>query len=719
MNKEKESSLSEELLRPYNHSEHEERLYCRWEEEGCFSPDGQKGDEPYTIVMPPPNANGSLHAGHAFFVTLEDIMTRFARMQGKRALWVPGADHAGFETQVVYEKQLAKEGRSRFDLSRDELRREIHAFTEKNRKYMEGQLRALGASCDWSRSRFTLDSDICDHVHQTFRQLNDDGLLYRDLRSVHWCSKHQTGFSDLELVHETRTDPFYYLTYGPFTIGTVRPETKFADKYIVVHPDDDRYKQYKHGQTFEVPWLQGTVSATLIKDEAGDPERGSGAMTITPWHSAIDFEIAKRHNLDYEQIIDDRGKLLPVAGDFAGMRATEAREAIVAALQKKGLVVGVDEQYEHSVPTCYKCGRDIEPQLKKQWFITMRPLAKKALQAVKNEEVSFITERYKAVAVRWLENVQDWNISRQIAWGIPIPAHVCKQCGQGVVSDDAVEACSSCGGEMARDTDTFDTWFSSAQWPFLVLGYPDDPLYKERYPIDMMETGQDILFFWVIRMIILGLYRTGKVPFREVYLHGLVCDAKGVKMSKSKGNVIDPIDVASEYGTDAIRMSYVVGVAPGEQVPFSVDKVRGYKKFANKLWNIGRFVQAEMEGISSDGDLTESDRSVLSVWHDCLTTVTNDMEQHRYHLAAEKLYHYTWHTFADTVIEESKPLLAEGSLAEKTSRVLLLRRIYTDVLKALHPFMPFVTEALWQHVPEGAEKTSLLLIREWWPEQGY
>ena len=710
--------VPEELLRPYDHRAHERDLYRRWEESGSFAPDGGEG-EPYTIVMPPPNANGLLHAGHAFFVTLEDVMTRYARLRGKRSLWVPGADHAGFETQVVYEKHLSREGRSRFDLSRDELYREILAFTEENRKRMEDQLRSLGASCDWSRARFTLDDDVRDQVYRTFHQLNDDNLLYRDMRSVHWCPKHQTGFSDLELAHETRTDPFYYFQYGPFVVGTVRPETKFADKYVVVHPEDERYKQYEHGQTFEAPWLSGTVTATLIKDEAGDPERGSGAMTITPWHSDVDWEIAKRHDLSYDQIIDERGRLLPVAGAFAGRNAVEARDDIVAALKKKGLLVRVDESYEHSVPTCYKCGRDIELQLKKQWFVSMEPLARRALQSIREGEVSFVTDRYRRIGEGWLKNAKDWNISRQIAWGIPIPALVCETCGHGTVADDGEEAvCPHCNKPMAQDPDTFDTWFSSAQWPFLVLGYPDDPLYKERYPIDMMETGQDILFFWVLRMLMIGLYRTGKAPFREVYLHGIVRDAKGVKMSKSKGNVVDPIKVADEYGTDALRMSYIVGTAPGEHISFSVDKVRGYKKFANKVWNIGRFVHTEAAHRAGDGDLTNGDAIASAAWNDCLASVTDDMEHHRYHLAAEKLHHYAWHTFADVVIEESKKVFADGPEQDALSRATLLLRTYTDLLKTLHPFMPFVTEALWRHVPTGPWKTEPLLINERWPEGG-
>ena len=701
------------FLSPYNHTENEVATYTLWEKSGYFNPDNLPGErkEPYTIIMPPPNANGSLHAGHALFVTLQDMMTRYQRMRGKKALWLPGADHAGFETQVVYEKKLAKEKRSRFDMSRDELYAEILAFTEENKATMENQLRSLGASCDWSRMLFTLDDRVKEQVYATFKQLEKDGLLYRDLRSVHWCPKHQTGFSDLELEHQERKDPFYYFQYGPFVIGTVRPETKFADKYVVVHPDDERYKEYKHGQKIAVPWINGTIEATVIKDEAGDPEKGTGAMTITPWHSKVDWEIAQRHNLDVEQIIDERGKLLPIAGEFAGMPITEARGKIVEKLGKMGLLVKVDEDYEHSVAVCYKCGREIEPQLKKQWFISMKPLAEKAAAAINGGEVSFVTERHRRVALHWLSQIQDWNISRQIVWGIAIPAKICTQCDHGVVDiDDAVTQCPKCGGAVEQDPDTFDTWFSSGQWPFITLGYPDGKDYDAFYPTTMMETGNDILFFWVVRMLMLGLYRTGKVPFKEIYLHGLVRDSKGEKMSKSKGNVIDPTEVAEEYGTDAMRMAYIVGNVPGEHINFSLDKIRAYKKFANKVWNMGRFVLTETNDCVYTTDLTDTDTKYKNTFDTLLQEITNDMDHHRYHLAAEKLYHYIWHTFADSIIEESKDILSGDDANAKQSRQSLLLYLYTTSLKTLHPFMPFITETIWQHIPGGAYKDAEMLM---------
>ena len=715
------SSVSEEFLSPYNPNEQEPKLYEKWQKSGYFNPDSLPFEgEPFTIIMPPPNANGSLHIGHALFVALEDVMIRYQRMRGKKALWLPGADHAGFETQIVYEKKLAKEGRSRFDMSREDLYNEMLAFTLENRTEMENQLRALGASCDWSRKKFTLDEEVKEQVYETFDTLHKDGLLYRGLRSVHWCPKHQTGFSDLELEYEERKDPFYYFQYGPFVIGTVRPETKFGDKYVVVHPDDKRYAEYIHGQTLEVEWINGPITATVIKDEAGDMEKGSGAMTITPWHSAVDWEIAQRHNLSYEQIIDERGKLLPIAEEFAGVDIREAREKIVEKMNKKGLFVKVDNDYEHSVPHCYKCGREIEPQLKRQWFISMKPLAEKAKEAIERGEVSFVTERYKKVALHWLENIQDWNISRQIIWGIPIPAKICEETGEGVVEVDGDTSVSSKhGGKMVQDQDTFDTWFSSAQWPFITLGYPNSDDYTKYYPTDVMETGHDILFFWVLRMLMIGLYRAGKVPFKTIYLHGLVRDAKGQKMSKSKGNGIDPLVVVNEYGVDALRMGLIVGTVPGENINFSLDKVRGYKKFANKLWNIARFVLTE----ASDGEdvsvCNESDEALLAEWRVLKKDITDDMEGYRYHLASEKLYHYLWHSFADSIIEESKGVFGGDGESAKRSKKALLLCIYTETLKTLHPFMPFVTEAIWKHIPSGVyKKQDILMVEQWGSDIG-
>lgn len=724
-------NIPEIFLKPFNPQEHEEKLYALWEDSGYFNPDKciedgitEKDAETFSIIMPPPNANASLHAGHGLVFTIEDIMVRFARMRGKRTLWFPGADHAGFETQVVYEKKLEKEGRSRFQLSREELYQEIWDFVQENKTFMENQIRSLGASCDWSRHLFTLDEKVVEIVYETFKRLEDDGLLYRAGRPVNWCPKHQTSFSNLEVTHEERVDTFYYFQYGPFVIGTARPETKFGDKYVVMHPDDVRYKNYQHGQEIEVEWINGPITATVIKDEAGDPEMGSGVMTITPWHSQVDFEIAKRHGLDYEQIIDWRGRLLPIAGEFEGMNINEAREKIVEKLRQKGLLVKIDEKYEHSVPTCYKCGREIEPQIKEQWFVKMKPLAQVALKAVDDNQVKFVTEAQERIFRHWMENIEDWPIARQIAWGIPIPAKICTECGHGMVDlKNSIDSCTKCGGKIEQDPDTFDTWFSSGQWPLAVTDFPDGQDFKDYYPTSVMETGKDILFFWVARMIMLGLYRTGEVPFEWVYLHGMVRDKHGKKMSKSKGNVVAPSEVQEKYGTDALRMGLIVNNAPGTDMNLDPDKVNAYKKFANKIWNISRFVLENTSGVSYQDlqinrqSVTAADAELLDAYETISRNVTMQMERWRYDIASELLYHFVWHEFADKILEESKKIFTEGNGQEIKDRKAILQMGLVKCLKLLHPFMPYVTEAIWQELPEDMKDRELLMVATW-PESG-
>jgi valyl-tRNA synthetase len=710
-------NIPEIFLSPYNPEEHEKRIYKLWEESGFFNPDNLPGErsEPFTIVMPPPNANGSLHAGHGLVFTIEDTMMRFERMRGKKALWIPGADHAGFETQVVYEKKLQKEGRSRFQMEPRELYDEIMDFTMSNKSFMENQIRELGASCDWSRSLFTLDDSVIKTVYDTFKQLEEDGLLYRGARTVNWCPKHQTSLSNLEVSYNERTDPFYYFQYGPFVIGTSRPETKFGDKYVVMHPDDARYEDYQHGQQIELEWINGPITATVIKDEAGDPEMGSGVMTITPWHSNIDFEIAKRHNLDYEQIIDWRGKLLPIAGEFEGMNITEARKKIVEKLDEKGLLVKIDDKYDHSVPCCYKCDREIEPQIREQWFLKMRPLADKAVAAVDAGEVTFVTDRDERVFRDWMAKIDDWNISRQIVWGIPIPAKVCTTCGHGMVDlEDTVTTCNKCGGEAEQDPDTFDTWFSSGQWPLCTTSYPDGKDFDEYYPTSVMETGKDIIFFWVSRMIMLGIYRTGKVPFKKVYLHGMVRDKHGKKMSKSKGNVIAPSEVQERFGTDALRMGLLVNNAPGSDMNLDPDKVNAYKKFANKIWNIARFTLDNISDMPADAKLNDADKkNIEEKLKPAIAELTKDMEKDRYDLAAEKIYHFIWNYFASELLEESKPLLNSEDTGTKASREVLLAEYLVTSLKMLHPFMPFVTEVIWQELPSQLKDQDILMVAKW------
>jgi len=721
------------FLKPYNSKETESRIYSAWEKSGFFNPDNcveaghtAKDAKSFTIIMPPTNANGSLHAGHGLVMTVEDIITRYKRMSGYKTLWLPGLDHAGFETQVVYEKKLEKEGKSRFDFERKQLYEDILKFTLENSANIKSQIRSTGASCDWSREKFTLDEDIIKIVYQTFKKLEDDKLLYRGKRIISWCPKHQTSFADIEIKDEEKTEPYYYLKYGPFTISTSRPETKFGDKYVVMHPDDKRYADYKQGQKIDLEWINGPITATVIKDSVIDMEFGTGVMTITPWHDVVDFGIAERHGLDKEQIIDEKGKLLPVAGEFAGQHITKARSLIIKKLQEKGLVVKTEENYKHITHTCYKCGTTIEPQIQNQWFVRTKPLAERALKAIR-AEVKYFPEHYKKITEHWLENIIDWNISRQIVWGIPIPAKICDKCEDGYVDlDNKITKCAKCGGEVRQDKDTFDTWFSSGQWPFATLAYPDGADFKNFYPTDVMETAGDI-FHWVARMIMLGLYVTDELPFKTVYMHGMVLDAKGQKMSKSKGNVINPLDLTEKYGTDAFRIGMIIGNTPGTSLALSEDKISAYKKFANKIWNVTRFVLSTTEGLGPKGEtvpgvipvmydpnfvrFTETDLKLVTELNEIIKDITSDMDNFRYYLAAEKIYHYVWHTFADFILEDSKKVLSFGTGDEIKSRKQLLLHILVKSLKILHPFMPFITEEIWGSMP--IEGKNLLMVENW------
>ncbi len=683
--------MNDKFLKPYNPNETEPKIYDLWEKSGYFNPDNlpETHKEPFTIVMPPPNANGDLHAGHALFITLEDIITRYKRMRGLKTLWIPGADHAGFETQVVYEKKLEKEGRSRFGMDPGDLYKEILDFTLFNKKNMESQVRSLGASCDWSREKFTLDPAVIKKVQETFVKMYDDNLIYRGKRAINWCSKHQTSLSDVETDSSEEITPFYHFKYGPFEIGTVRPETKFSDKYVVMNPKDERYQKYNHGDKFIVEWINGPIEATVIKDEAVDMEFGTGVMTITPWHSQIDFEIAQRHNLDIEQIIDWRGKLLPIAGEFAGQNIKDARPLIVEKLKAKGLLVKIDANYKNVVKRCYKCATIIEPQIKDQWFVKMAPLTKLALEAINKKDLTFIPDNYEKIFRYWMENSIDWNISRQIVWGIQIPAWF--------KNDEIKVSLEKPDDEdWAQDPDTFDTWFSSGQWPLLVTDYPHGEDFSKFYPTDVMETGHDLIFKWVPRMVFFSLYLTGKVPFQTVYLHGLVNDAQGKKMSKSKGNVINPLILTEKYGTDALRMTLIVGNTPGTDLALREDKVKGYKNFANKIWNITRFVLSKERVGGVNKELVDEFDALAK-------DVTSDMENYRFYLAAEKIYAYIWHRFADEILEESK---------KKPELSQTLYYILENSLKLLHPFMPFITEEIWQEL-----KKDNLLIVEPWPNQ--
>ncbi|PIP58098.1 MAG: valine--tRNA ligase [Candidatus Vogelbacteria bacterium CG22_combo_CG10-13_8_21_14_all_37_9] len=732
-----EPSDQNKLTKPYDSTETEKRIYELWENSGYFNPDnlpkinadkmrtgrGQNEEEgqrksalsprqsAFTIIMPPPNANGHLHAGHALFITLEDIMIRYKRMQGFKTLWLPGTDHAGFETQVVFEKQLEKEGKSRFDFSREELYDAIMKFTLENQNHTENGLRSLGASCDWSREKFTLDPDIIKTVYATFQKLTDDGLVYRGRRIVNWCTKHQTSLSDLETEAETQTDKLYYLQYGPLIVATVRPETMFGDVAIAVNPEDERYQEYI-GQTLKVQTPIGTMDLKVIADPVVEKDFGTGALKITPAHDANDYEIAKRHNLDSVEVIDHNGKLNTKTGKYAGLKVAVAREQVVADLKTLGLLIK-EEAYEHAVIKCYKCNRILEPRIMPQWFIKMETLAKPAIEAVKNGEIKIIPDWQEKVYFNWLNDIRDWNISRQIAWGIPIPAKICPTCDYGLVDLDqkANATCPHCQTALIADPDTFDTWFSSGQWPFATLAYPDGEDYRTFYPTSVMETGSDLIFFWVARMIMLGLYRTGQVPFKTVYFHGMVRDAKNQKMSKSKGNVISPIELGTKYGTDALRMALIIGNTPGTALALDESKIRGYKNFANKIWNISRFILDNTKSynfsINSDQEL---DIELMTEFNSLAKEVTADLDNFRFYLAGEKIYHYLWHRLADQIIEDSKTILARNDETAK-KRAFSLQTILAQSLKLLHPFMPFVTEEIWQI--SQFESDSLLMISAW------
>lgn len=695
--------MLEKFNKPYDHTATEEAIYKRWEDSGYFNPDNLPGErtEPYSIIMPPPNANGSLHVGHALFVTLQDLLIRYKRMRGYKTLWLPGMDHAGFETQIVYEKKLEKEGRSRFKMEREEFYTETLAFTRENKKYTEGQLRQLGASCDWSREKFTLDPDIIKTVYDTFKKLYDDGLVYRGVRPVNWSTKYQTSLSDLETKAVERKDPLFYLKYGPFVLATVRPETKFGDTAVAVNPNDKRYKEWV-GKEIEFDGLIGPVKLKVIADEYVDMEFGTGVVKITPAHDPNDFEVAQRHGLAAVEVIDKYGKLTEKCGKYAGMKVMDARAAVAKDLAEKGLIEKIDEEYVHTIIVNYKNDNDVlEPRLIPQWFIKMEPLARLAHDAVTSGKIRFVTNYHQKIFFHWLENLRDWNISRQIVWGIPIPAWFK---GEEIYIGE-----NSPGEGWLHDPDTFDTWFSSGQWPYATLGYPDSEDFKTYYPTSVMETGYDILLFWVMRMIMLGLYRTGEVPFRDVYLHGLVRDASRQKMSKSKGNVINPLDVANQYGTDALRMALLVGNTPGQDMALAEPKIKAYKLFANKIWNITRFVLENTEGIEH-GSLNAKDRELIDAFRTLATDITKDLEEYRPYMAAEKIYHYLWDTFASGIIEESKPILKSEDSEERSSRAVLLDTILSDSLKLLHPFMPFVTEEIWGSMPN---KKGLLMVEEW------
>lgn len=714
--------MDEKLLKPYDPKTTEEKIYKLWEESGFFNPDVciEKGitkpdAEPFSIVLPPPNVTGNLHTGHALMLVIEDIMVRFARMQGKKTLWLPGTDHAAIATQSKVEKLLEKEGVRKNDLGREEFLKRVNEYAKNSHDTIVNQAKKMGASLDWSREAFTLDEARNIAVKTAFKSMYDDGLIYRGHRMVNWDPKGQTVISDDEIVYEEKRGKFYTFKYGPFEIGTARPETKFGDKYVVMHPNDERYSKWKHGDKLTVEWINGEIEATVIKDEMIDMEFGTGVMTITPWHSHEDFALAEKYKLDKEQIIDKYSKLLPIAGEFSGLKINDAREKIVEKLKNKGLLVSVDENYINRVATAERTSGIIEPQIMLQWFIDVnkkiptrenKSLKELMLEPVREGKIKILPNHFEKVYFNWIENLRDWCISRQIWYGHRIPVWYKEEeiyCG--------LEAPN--GGEWTQDEDTLDTWFSSGLWTFSTLGWPNKTKDLETYhPTTILETGHDILFFWIARMVLMSQYLLGEIPFKNVYLHGMVRTADGKKMSKSLGEkAIDPLSIIEKYGNDALRMAMVVGNTPGNDLKLNENDIRGYGKFTNKVWNASRFVLEQTKDLNKEKlpALDEEDALSVKELKDLLTEVSKEMNEFRFSLVAEKLYHYFWHTFADVIIERSKKKILENNNTESAKAILYIQ--LTTLLRALHPFIPFVTEEIWSMLPK--ENKNLLIVEKW------
>ena len=682
------------LAKTYTPNEYEPSIYALWEESGVFKPKGQ--GEPYSIVMPPPNANGNLHIGHALGSAIQDILVRYHRMQGHDAVYIPGADHAGFETWVVYERELEKHGKTRFDFSREELYSQVWDFVAKRRGDMELQLRAIGVGADWDNLVFTLDDKVIKTVYDTFEKMWSDGYIYRGERIVNYCTKHQTSFSDYEVVHKNEKGKLWQIAYplidkvGEIIIATTRPETMFGDVAVAVNPNDERYKDLV-GCKVLLPIAKREIP--IIADDYVDPEYGTGMVKITPAHDPNDFEVGQRHNLELVQVIDFDGKMINVPQQFVGMTTLEARKRVLAALEIDELLRG-EKDIEHQVGHCYKCGSVIEPLAKEQWFVKMRKLADKAIDAISRQEVTFTPSNKGDIVINYLKDIKDWNISRQIPWGIPIPMFQSKTDlndwrfstdvdKKEIVVDDTT---------YRREEDTLDTWFSSGQWPYITTDYLDAGELAKYYPNTVMETAGDILFAWVARMIMLGLYRTGQVPFKHVYLHGLVLDEKGIKMSKSKGNVINPMETVAKYGSDALRMGIIASRSAAQPQAFNTGKVVAARNFCNKLWNIARYTEDIVGDHSLETDpqpQSLADHWILRQLDEATEALDKQLRTYHFAEASETIYHTVWDDVADWYIESSKI----------EQNVDMNAYVLDTVLRLTHPFAPFLTETIWQALP--------------------
>ena len=710
--------MAKELDKQYSPQNVEDRTYKFWCDHKYFHAEVNPNKKPYTIVIPPPNITGQLHMGHALDETLQDILIRWRRMEGYETLWLPGTDHASIATEAKIVEAMRKEGITKEEIGREKFLERAWEWKAQYGGRIVEQLKKLGSSCDWDRERFTLDEGCSKAVREVFCKLYDKGLIYRGERIINWCPHCLTSISDAEVEYEDQAGHFWHLRYpfkdgsGYLELATTRPETLLGDTAVAVNPNDERYKGMV-GKTLILPIVHREIP--VIADDYVDIEFGTGVVKITPAHDPNDFEVGLRHNLEVINVLTPDAKIVDDYPKYAGMDRYEARKVIVEDLQAEGALVEI-EDYSHNVGTCYRCGTTVEPRVSKQWFVKMEPLAKPAVEVVRNGEVKFVPERFDKTYFHWMENIKDWCISRQLWWGHRIPAYYCDDCGEVMVSAQEVHTCSKCGGNhVHQDPDTLDTWFSSALWPFSTLGYPDDTKELEYfYPTDTLVTGYDIIFFWVARMIFSGVEHMGQVPFHTVLIHGLVRDAQGRKMSKSLGNGIDPLLVIDQYGADALRFTLATGNAPGNDMRFSDEKVKASRNFANKLWNAARFVLMYLgNDYSYPGlpkDLAIEDKWILSKVNTLAKEVTDNLERFELGIAVAKLYDFIWDVFCDWYIEIAKIRLQSGEGADTAKAVLVY--VLTDILKLLHPFMPFITEEIYQAIPHDTE--SIMISK--WPE---
>ena len=711
--------MKKELPKVYEPREVEGRVYEMWEKNGCFEGHRDPDKRPFTIVMPPPNVTGQLHMGHAMDCTLQDILIRFKRMQGYAALWVPGTDHAGIATQIKVEEELRKsEGLTRYDLGREKFLERVWDWKHKFGNRIVEQQKKLGASCDWSRARFTMDEGLSNAVRHVFVSLYNKGLIYKGSRIINWCPHCVTALSDAEVEYKEKPGHLWHIRYpiageeGRYvTVATTRPETMLGDTGVAVNPEDGRYRDIV-GKKCILPLVNKEIP--IVADAYVDMEFGTGCVKMTPAHDPNDFEVGLRHNLESIRVLDDNGKVVEGYGRYSGMDRYEARKAIVADLEEQGYLVKVEE-HTHNVGTCYRCGTDVEPIISAQWFVKMEPLAREALRVVNDGEVKFVPDRFSKIYTNWMENVHDWCISRQLWWGHRIPAWTCEDCGGMTVSETDPTECQHCHSTHIRqEEDVLDTWFSSALWPFSTLGWPNESSedFKYFYPTDVLVTGYDIIFFWVARMIFSACEHTGKPPFHTVFIHGLVRDDKGRKMSKSLGNGIDPLEMADQYGADALRFNLITGNSPGNDMRFYTERCEAMRNFANKIWNASRFLMMNLtiDRCELPGRLELEDKWILSKLNSVIPEVTENMERYELGVAAQKVYDFIWDSYCDWYIELTKTRLQGEDEDSKLRAQQVLCYVLTETLKLLHPFMPFITEEIWQALPHSGD---YLMLQQW------